>query len=564
MSSGNSTRDVNLNTDSTITTTILVENTGTIPVVQTPTTTLADATASDEVSTFTLVVDGTGPTLTTKTLSAGTDISLVKVGNTIRIDNASGGGGAGTVVVKSQGGASGAFEYQLFAGGDNLAYATVAMKKLKSTDGTVTILDDGEFLDMSAVIGAGSGAITSIGDSQPGTPYASVIGYGGAPVPNLKLFVPADPKISITTDPYYIYIGSNYSLTNTIAGSGTSYQLITGTGATQYAKTLYPGTGITLTSDANQVTISASTVSINNVRIANNDTNTAVSSGSTSIAIGNGANAADQSVAIGPGSASTLQSVALGTGALCTTDTNVAVGFGATATSTNCTAVGAGTTATALECTAVGTGSTATQNYVTILGSGCSSTQTNAILIGTNIANTEANVLKIQPDAYRLLTAYGPNNALGPRLITSGPLWSRTGNLKRYNAADFTANVATLAASSIAPGSMVFISRRALTGLGELKLPNVAAVKAVFGATLPVAPGPSWWFRIVNNDGSNACQIKKQSATPDTYIYGQDGGDTGTGFSLGQTEMVAVAAFLDMSANAGAGAMKYSVMVKFG
>jgi len=564
MSSGNSTRDVNLNTESIINTTILVENTGTIPVVDTPTTTLTDATASDEVSTFTLVVDGTGPTLTTKTLSAGADIALVKVGNTIRIDNSGGAGGAGSVVVESEGGASGAYEHQLFQGSDGATFTTVSLKKLKSTDGTVAILDDGEFLDLSAVIGAASGAITSIGDSQAGTPYASVIGWGGPPVPNLKLFVPADPKISITSDAQYIYIGSNYSLTNTIGASATSYQLVTGSGATQYAKTLYPGTGVTLTSDANSVTISATTTSINNVRIANNTTNTAVSSGSTSIAIGNGANAGSQSVAIGPGSSATLQSLALGTGALCTTDTNTAVGFGATATSTNCTAVGAGTTATALECTAVGTASTATQNYVTILGSSNSSTQVNAILIGNNIANTEANVLKIQPDAYRLLTAYGPNNPLGPRLITSGPMWSRTGNLARYDRANFTLNAATLPASAIAPGSFVFISRGALTSLGTLRLPNTAAVKAMYGATLPVAPGPSWWFRIVNNDGSNSCQILKQSATPDTNIYGQDGNDSGGGFGLGQTQMVAIAAFLDMSANAGVGAMKYSVMVKYG
>lgn len=568
MSSGNSTRDVNLNTDSTITTTILVDNTGTIPVVDTPTTTLADATASDEVTTFTLVVDGTGPTLTTKTLSAGTDIALVKVGNVIRIDNAGGSGGAGAVALESQGGppvAGPPTEYALFNGADpQAAAATIAMKKLKSTDGTVVIADDGEFLDISAVIGAGSGAITSIGDSQAGAPYASVIGWGGPPVPNLKMFVPADPRISITQDQVYIYIGSNYSLTNTIAGSATSYQLITGSGATQYCKTLAPGTGITLTSDANQVIISASAVSVNNVRVNPDATNTATSSGSTSIAIGNGATAADQSVALGAGSSSTLQSIALGTGAQCTTDVNVAVGFGAAATSTDCTVVGAGSTATAIQCTTVGTGSTASQNYTTILGTQNSTTAANCILIGNGIANTEANVLKIQSDSYRLLSAYGPNNPLGARLITSGPLWSRTGNLERYDRADFAANIATLPASAIAPGSVIFISRSALTALGHLKLPNTAAVKAMYGATVPTTPGPSWWFRIINNDGSNSCQIEKQSATPDTYIYGQSGSDSGAGFGLGQTEMVAVAAFLDMSANAGVGAMKYSVMVKFG
>lgn len=562
MSDGNSGREVSINTNSTITTTILVDNTGGIPVVDTPNPTLADATTADEITTFTLVVDGVGPTLTTKTLSAGTDIALVPVGNAIRIDNAGATGGAGSVVLQSQGGAPAAGdEFALFTNADpDPAATTLSFKKLKSTTGTVTIADDGEFIDLGAVLGATSGTITSIADAAGATDGASIISYGLGPQAVIKRLRARDAKVSITSDSNYIYIGMNFAMTNTLAESATSYQLVSGSASAPVVRTLKPGAGISLVSDATSITISADSSGINNVRIANNTTNTAVSSGTHSVAIGHNTNASDTAIAIGVAATATLDSVAIGVGCHCTTDDNVAIGFAADATSTNCTAVGASAEATALNCTAVGAGSVASQDYCTLLGTSLTTTAPNAILIGNDIANVEQHVLRIQTDDKRLLTSYGPNNAWGPRTITAGPLWSRTGNLARYDAADFVANVATLPASAIAPGNFVFISRGALSALGDMKLPNYATVLAVFGATAPVAPGPSWWFRIVNNDGSNSCQITKQSATPDTYIYGQDGNDSGAGFGLGQTQMVAIAAWLDVANSK----MKYSVMVKYG
>lgn len=560
MASGNSTRDVNLNTDSSITTTILIENTGTIPVVDTPTTTLADATASDEVTTFTVVVDGTGPTLTTKTLAAGTDIALVKVGDVIRIDNSGGAGGAGAVALESVNGppvAGPPAEYALFAGADpQAAAATVSLKKLKSTSGTVTITDDGEFIDLAATLGSTSGVMTGLVDSQPTSPYASVIAYGGTPYATLKQIVPADQRITVTQDANYVYIGSNYSLTNTLPQSFSSFALVGGSGAAPVMKTLQPGSGITMTQDAYSVTISSTTPQLNNVRLANNSVNTAVSSGTVSVAVGSGSSASSSAVAVGAGAGATLSSISLGNGAQCTTDTNVSIGFAAQSTSTDCIAIGASTQATALGCTAVGTASVANQNYTTILGSNNTTTQPYSILVGNNIANTMPYSFRVQTDGKRMLDCFGPNSAAGPRAILPGPLWTRTGNLKRYDRADLPGNTAAVGAVNISPSGVIWISRNALTGQGSLTLPGYAAVLAMFGSVAPTTP--MWWFRVINNDGSNKVLLSA-TVPADTILYGVAGAVQAS-VECGQTEMIAMAAFLD-TANA---RMKYSIMVKYG
>ncbi len=409
MSSGNSTRDVNLNTTSELTITIFKESTADIAPAPATTVTLADATVGDT----SLVADGTGPDLTTCILEAGEGITINATADNLEIERTGVGLVGGTVVLKSEAAAPGVDEFALFNGADNIARSTLPYKKLTANDGTIWVLDDGEFLDLSAKLDlSASGAVAALGDSQPGTPYASVIGFGGGPVPNLKLFRAADSTISVTSDTFYIYIGSNYALLNTNVTGGKA--LLANTDQNRVVcKTLKAGTNITLSANADQVTITAPPVTaINQMRLAGPDGTTsatgghslafgtsAVANATDCIAIGDNADVTGN-YSIGVGKDSTVSgasSVAIGSSSVARA-LNVAVGASASCGASTPLSVALGNGAVASAASAIGFGAHATPSAVgaVVINDGELSPATNAT----------TNLCRFMSDQFPVFEAY--------------------------------------------------------------------------------------------------------------------------------------------------------------
>jgi len=247
-------------------------------------------------------------------------------------------------------------------------------------------------------------------------------------VPNLKLFVPQSP-VTITQDQYYIYIGSSYQLLNTDVVGGKA--LLANTDQSRVVcKTLKPGTNVTMSANATQVTINAQAqTQINMMRLAGPD-GTTYAAGGDSIALGTSAVAnaldciaigdnadvtADNSVGAGKDAIVTgASSVALGTSSICRA-LNVAIGNSAVcgAATPLAVAVGQGAVADAASSIAFGAHTNCTAAGSVCINDGELSPATNAT----------TNSCRFISDQYPVFEAFSD------RAVHYGSQWHEYGNL---------------------------------------------------------------------------------------------------------------------------------------
>lgn len=438
MASGNSTRDVNLNTNSTLSTTIYVNNNATIAPVAGVNVTLADATVGD----VSLISNGTGPDCTMCILEAGDGITITPGVVDDLIIARSGNGYYGvTVGLESVTTAPVGAEVSLFDGPDpEAAAATISLKKLKATDGTVSIVDDGEFLDLAAHLSMPT-SVAYISNARPSVVGASLIAHGLPPYAVLKNIVGIAP-VTVTADPYYVFIGSGFGVTNAdIVGS---FPLLVNTADNRVqCKALKKGTNVTMQATNDQIIINGlSSTQTNQLRVAGPD-GTTVAIGGYSIAIGSGAvaNASDTCLAIG-GAAICVDShgIAVGQNALVTGLYGIAIGDGANAGTTSSIAIGRAANCdvnTTFQSISIGDAATTTQTQSIAFGSKASATAVGTIVLtdgSLNPApNTTSGSMVVINDSKRILEVFTttPSHA-----VSWGPAfhdWSEISPLENFS-----------------------------------------------------------------------------------------------------------------------------------
>lgn len=430
MSEGNSDRVISINTDSTITTTVLQERTGGIVPAPAPTPSLADATPA----THSLIVDAASTDFQLITLMAGEGITITATADNLEIARSAVGYESVTVDVESQTAAPGASEYSLFNGADPQTTGTVSMKKLRTTGATISIADDGEFLDLAAHLTPSGSELSSIihtpgvgnGNFLPGHTIAR------GPIAQLKRIAPLSSAVAVTSlDPRYVDIGVGFEMTN-VSSTADHPVFVNSSDIQIVAKTLKPGTNVTISRPTfEQVEIAGpDETEINRMRVAGAPANLTTATGTQAIALGfTGVASGAYSLAIGGNaSAAGAYSIAIGEAASAPDERSLAIG-GSSVARHWCVAIGANSSiaVASVNSIAIGDAATVSHSESIALGSTTQCTAADTIVIsdgeGAPATNGTSNSIRFIGEAFPIFEAYSD------RAVHYGSQWHEYTNL---------------------------------------------------------------------------------------------------------------------------------------